>query len=171
LITIHHHWRVIFQVASALIGLVLLFAIFAFPETAYTRNSSLGESKTDSSAGSGSSSDATSSSEKVEKNFALSDPKKDAEKATTSSHIPPKNTYLQTLKVFHGTFTSESLAKLVLRPLGLICLPPVLWVALVEAATIGFLVAMTSNVEVAFERTYRMCSQVFPLICMIMADS
>lgn len=50
--------------------------------------------------------------------------------------------------------TSENFFKLVVRPLGLIFLPPVLWAALVEAATIGFLVAMTSNVEIAFEKTY-----------------
>lgn len=43
---------------------------------------------------------------------------------------------------------------MVLRPLGLICLPPVLWAALVQSVTIGFLVAVTSNVGSAFEATY-----------------
>lgn len=38
--------------------------------------------------------------------------------------------------------------------MGLICLPPVLWAALVQAVTIGFLVAVTSNVDVAFNETY-----------------
>lgn len=71
-----------------------------------------------------------------------------------SSPSLPKETYLQSLKIFHGSLTTESLAKLVLRPIGLICLPPVLWSALVMAVTIGFLVAVTSNIEVAFERTY-----------------
>lgn len=38
--------------------------------------------------------------------------------------------------------------------MGLICLPPVLWAALVQSVTIGFLVAITSNVSVAFEGAY-----------------
>src|SRR5437773_245082 len=37
LITISHDWRVIYEVASALIGFVLLLAFFTFPETAYNR--------------------------------------------------------------------------------------------------------------------------------------
>lgn len=58
------------------------------------------------------------------------------------------------LSLFNGTFTSEPLYKMVIRPLGLICLPPVLWAALVEAVTIGFLVALTSNVSVAYAAAY-----------------
>jgi MFS family permease len=65
-----------------------------------------------------------------------------------------KKTYLQSLKLYHGTLTNESLVKLVVRPLGLICLPPVLWAALVQSVTIGFLVAVTSNVDVAFQAAY-----------------
>ncbi len=38
LITINHSWRVIYEVASALVGLVLLAAFFTFPETAYVRD-------------------------------------------------------------------------------------------------------------------------------------
>ena len=38
LITINHTWRVIYQVASPLIGFVLLLAFFTFPETAYIRD-------------------------------------------------------------------------------------------------------------------------------------
>ena len=71
-----------------------------------------------------------------------------------SSPVPPKKSYLQTLKVFDGKLTNEPFLKMVLRPLGLICLPPVLWAALVQSVTIGFLVAVTSNVGSAFEATY-----------------
>lgn len=68
--------------------------------------------------------------------------------------MPKKRSYIQSLKVFNGRFTHESLFKIFLRPLGLICLPPVLWAALVESVTIGFLVAVTSNVDAAFNSTY-----------------
>ncbi|KAM7200465.1 MFS general substrate transporter [Rhypophila sp. PSN 637] len=139
LITINHNWRVIYQVASALVGAVLLLAFFAFPETAYTR---------DRSNTVGHHGPRLMDSEKAEVSTSASD----VERA--SSQSPPKETYVQSLKIFHGTLTRESLFKLMVRPIGLILLPPVLWSALVEAVTIGFLVAVTSNIEVAYERTY-----------------
>lgn len=40
------------------------------------------------------------------------------------------------------------------RPLGLIMLPSVLWAALVQSVTIGFVVAVTSNVAVAYSTAY-----------------
>jgi hypothetical protein len=43
-----------------------------------------------------------------------------------------------------------------IRPIGLILIPPVLWASLVMAVTIGFLVAVTSNVAPAFQATYGM---------------
>lgn len=67
---------------------------------------------------------------------------------------PAKQPYLQSLKIFHKTLTEESLAKMFFRPLGVICLPPVLWAALVQSVTIGFLVAVSSNVAPAFQQTY-----------------
>ncbi|KAK3328904.1 major facilitator superfamily domain-containing protein [Apodospora peruviana] len=139
LITIHHNWRVIYQVASALIGAVFLLAFFAFPETAYIRERSIG--------GEAQTTPGLLPSEKCEVSTS------DVERTATP---PPatRRSYLDSLKIFHKTLTSESLLKLMVRPLGLICLPPVLWSALVEAVTIGFLVAVTSNIEVAYEQTY-----------------
>lgn len=149
IITINHHWRVIFQVASALIGTVLLVAFFAFPETAYTR-----ETPSQNTADSDSiSSKPPSASEKAHP--ASSTAPTDIERTSQAVIIPRKRPYISSLKIFHGTLTNESFLKLVVRPLGLIILPPVLWAALVEAATIGFLVAMTSNVEIAYEATYK----------------
>ncbi|EEU46022.1 uncharacterized protein NECHADRAFT_79109 [Fusarium vanettenii 77-13-4] len=52
------------------------------------------------------------------------------------------------------SLTNESLLRMFLRPFGLIILPPVLWAALIQAVTIGFLVAVSSNVDTAFEGTY-----------------
>lgn len=61
---------------------------------------------------------------------------------------------MQSLSLYNGVFTSEPLYKIFVRPFGLILLPPVLWAALVESVTIGFLVAVTSNVDPAFLATY-----------------
>ncbi|KAK3337295.1 major facilitator superfamily domain-containing protein [Cercophora scortea] len=142
LITIQHEWRVIYQVASALVGAVLLLAFFSFPETAYIRD--LRDV------------DESSSPDQIvlEKSHAVTS---DVERATKAV-APKKKSYLSSLKIFHTQLTHESLLKLILRPLGLIFLPPVLWSALVESVTIGFLVAVTSNVDVAFEATYGFAS-------------
>ncbi|KAK4230533.1 major facilitator superfamily domain-containing protein [Podospora fimiseda] len=138
LITIHHHWRVIFQVGAGLVGFVLLIAFFGFPETAYTRE--IQQQSDDEATPSEKGTNTTS----------------DIERSPSRAHPGKRTTpYLQTLKIFRSKpLTTENLFKLFLRPLGLIFLPPVLWAALVEAATIGFLVAMTSNVEIAFEQAY-----------------
>ncbi|KAK4186448.1 major facilitator superfamily domain-containing protein [Podospora australis] len=143
IITINHHWRVIFQVASALIGFVLLIAFFAFPETAFTR-----EVPSDSA------SSISGSGPPSEKAPPVSTTTRDLEHSQIVV-TQKKKPYISSLKLFHGTLTTESFFKLVVRPLGLIILPPVLWASLVEAVTIGFLVAMTSNVEIAYEATYK----------------
>lgn len=152
LITIHHNWRVIYEVASAFIGLILLVAFFAFPETAFSREKQL---EKESHAyrlqqlPSGVS-DAIVDADGIKtKDFHT-----DLEHAPSSRSYPKRKSYLQMLKLFSGTYTNEPLFKIFLRPLGLICLPPVLWSALVQSVTIGFLVAVTSNVDSAFESTY-----------------
>lgn len=139
LITISHDWRVIYEVASALIGFVLLLAFFTFPETAYNREEVIqcGEASDGTSE-----KPIASTASDVERNGARP--------------VPKKESYLESLKVFHKTYTSESFWKLLIRPIGLICLPPVLWAALVQAVTIGFVVAVTSNVASAFQNTYGM---------------
>jgi hypothetical protein len=129
------------MVASAMIGFVFLLAVFTFPETAYVRE------------------------KQVIDEFSLKSPTRslwnksqisvaDDEPFNINRSPPKKQSYLSSLKVFHRTLTTESFLKLVIRPLGLICLPPVLWAALVQSVTIGFLVAVTSNVDVAFEAAY-----------------
>lgn len=165
-IVLHHNWRLIYDVASGFIGLVLLLAFFAFPETAFIRSNVLVE-------GSGETEQAETSSSRL-------DPALDVEKGgleeTETNKIQPgaaaaaaaagstsrriinngihKKSYLEHLKLFSGTYTSEPFYTILLRPLGLICLPPVLWSALVQSVTIGFLVAVTSNVELAFSTSY-----------------
>ena len=140
MITINHDWRTIYQVAAALVGFVFLVAFFTFPETAYIRDSASTQEDDDIPA---MPSGRTSGQEA------------DTQRGVSLQAPPPsKKSYLVSLRIFHGTLTEESFVKLALRPLGLILLPPVLWAALVEAVTIGFLVAVSSNVDLAFSMTY-----------------
>jgi Major Facilitator Superfamily len=136
LITINHDWRVIYEVAAVLVGMILLLAFFTFPETAYKRDEKLVAQVT-----------GTLETEKAEQALGF-------EVEPPSTPIRKKQSYIQSLKIFHKTLTDESLAKMFFRPLGLICAPPVLWAALVQSVTIGFLVAVSSNVAPAFQETY-----------------
>lgn len=132
LITINHPWRVIYYVAIALISFTLLIAFFTFPETVYIRSIEVD----------------------LEHEPTLGD--KENHLAPPASSAPPKKTFLQNLQVFSGTYTTESFAKLFVRPFALILLPAVLWSSLVQSVTIGFIVAVTSNVAPAYAATYGM---------------
>ncbi|KAI0442252.1 major facilitator superfamily domain-containing protein [Xylaria telfairii] len=133
LIVINNSWRVIYEVASALVALVFLLAFFTFPETAFVRDEQPA-----------STAHAPRKQDTGELDMA----------AQTLAQTPKKTSYLQSLKIFHGTLTEESLTKMFFRPFGMILLPPVLWAALVQSVTIGFVVAVTSNVAVAYKRSY-----------------
>ncbi|KAI0482200.1 major facilitator superfamily domain-containing protein [Xylariaceae sp. FL0804] len=142
LIVIHNDWRVIYEVACALIGLVLVLAFFTFPETAYPRAA---EQQLSSDVEVKKLGETAVSAEQREQTVGLT---------PGTAVIPPKETYLRSLRIYHRKLTDESLAKMFVRPLGLICLPPVLWAALVQSVTIGFLVAVTSNVATAYQTAY-----------------
>ncbi|PMB69348.1 putative MFS-type transporter [Beauveria bassiana] len=136
-ITANTHWRTIYEVSSALIGFVLLLLFFTLPETAYKR---VENGKVIASA----------SSEALRSRASQSS---DAE---TGQPTVSKQTYLQSLRIFRRQpLTHESVLKMIFRPFALILLPSVLWAALVQAVTIGFLVAVSSNVDPAFEEAYR----------------
>ncbi|KAI0456551.1 major facilitator superfamily domain-containing protein [Xylaria acuta] len=128
LIVINNSWRVIYEVASALVAFVFLLAFFTFPETAFVRDGRPA--------------------------FAVHAPRKQDTATQPPAPTPKKRSYLQSLKIFHGTLTEESLIKMFFRPLGVIVLPSVLWAALVQSVTIGFVVAVTSNVAVAYSDAY-----------------
>lgn len=135
----------IFQVAAGLIGLVLLLAIFAFPETAYIRNPPPPLATTASAE--------HSSSEKAPTLTTTTTATTDPENPSPPPSPPKKkHPYLHHLRLFpaHGPLTTEPLPLLLLRPLPLILLPPILYTALLFASTIGFLVALTSNAQLAF---------------------
>lgn len=146
----------IYEVASAFIGVILLLAFFAFPETAFKREERLEEeiaSEHEPHQANGSSI-LPRSSKSDEKALDSIEHQSDVEQAVGSRTTVKRKSYLENLRLFNGIFTTEPLYKIFLRPLGLICLPPVLWSALVESVTIGFLVAVTSNVDSAFSAAY-----------------
>ncbi|KAF4630332.1 hypothetical protein G7Y89_g7797 [Cudoniella acicularis] len=135
LITIHHTWRYIYYVAVALVGLVLLLAIFTFPETTYIRETP-------------STTTTPPDDDKIKPSISQ------LEMCTSNSEIPKRMTYWQSLRVYSGVYTSENLWTLFSRCIVLIVLPPVLWSAMIMSVTIGFLVAVTSNVAPAYSTTY-----------------
>jgi MFS family permease len=125
LISINLTWRYMYYVAVALIGFCTVIVIFFFPETYYPR--------------------------------IIVDPSTaDAEfiSAREGGYVPPKKSFLKSMALFSGVHTRESLFRMFIRPVGLIMIPPVLWASLVMSVTIGFLVAVTSNVAPAFQQFY-----------------
>ncbi|KAH7162693.1 major facilitator superfamily domain-containing protein [Dactylonectria estremocensis] len=138
LITIHHEWRTIYQVSSALIGLVLVLVFFTFPETSYHRVP-----------------DESDSSIIVidlrEENDSSRSHTKERRPSPTIHH---EDGHWKVWKVWNGSLTNEGLFKMFVRPFVLIFLPPVLWAALIQAVTIGFLVAVSSNIGAAFDAAY-----------------
>ncbi|KAH6606640.1 mfs transporter [Trichoderma cornu-damae] len=135
LITINHGWRTIYQVGSALVGFVLLALFFTVPETSYSRAHDHGPPCLER-AGRLPTSAATQGGPPSEK----------------------KMSHVESLMVFQIAGTSENMFKMMIRPFGLILLPPVLWSALALAVTIGFLVAVSSNSAAAFGQTYGFAS-------------
>ncbi|OHE99531.1 hypothetical protein CORC01_05109 [Colletotrichum orchidophilum] len=135
------HERGTIMAFAALIGVVLLLAFFTFPETAYERD--------DASAG-----NRLDSIDWSKPGSTRSEGELPASPLGTSTRRS-KQSYLSSLKIFNKTLTQESLLKLAVRPLGLILLPPVLWAALVQVVTVGFLVAVSSNAGLAFYAAYR----------------
>ncbi|EHA57445.1 hypothetical protein MCOR27_003829 [Pyricularia oryzae] len=139
LITIDHDWRTIYSVAAILISMTLLAAVLIFPETARDAYASRYE--------------AECPLQNMGRQPVASDTELEHHGNQSASALRRRG-YVQSLKIFTGVHTSESLWRIAVRPFGLILLPPVLWAALVESVTIGFLVAVTSNVDVAFEGSY-----------------
>jgi len=138
LITIDNSWRMIYYVATALIGFLTILVFFTMPETSYNRSP-----VEPGTAASGTSRAFTTESEV---------------KPGQSSHIEgetqKKRSYISTLRLYEHKLTNESLWTLFKRPFIMVCLPPVLWATLVMSVTIGFIVAISSNFASAFSATY-----------------
>ena len=143
LITIKHDWRMIYWVAVALIGATTILIVFTFPETNYSRIDSI-------------SGPAAAFEPHVNEEIPEDMKQRNDVKLVESLEGPQsvKRSYVQSLRVSTTKFTQESLWKLFIRPVILLCLPPVLWATLVMSVTIGFLVAISSNFAPAFQSTY-----------------
>jgi hypothetical protein len=80
----------------------------------------------------------------------------DLEVVADATSYPPRKTWSQSLAVFSGIHTRESLFHMFIRPIGLIMIVPILWATLVFAVTVAFLVAVSTNIAPAFEEFYGM---------------
>ena len=136
-------WRYIYYVAIALIGAVTLTVYATFPETAYNRSPDPSGITTTLTAKPGAHSIHNEESGEPDK-------AEDRPRAV----VAQKRDLLSGLKLYHGTFTEESVWAMAFRPVMLLFLPPVFWATLVMSVTIGFLTAITSNVANAFSAAY-----------------
>ncbi|CAI7623850.1 unnamed protein product [Penicillium manginii] len=143
-----HPWRYIYYVAIALIGFVTLVVYATFPETAYNRNfAPTGTITTLSPSG-------NRIRRSVKGEEAGVGETAEIEVAPQDANVDSSPGFKQGLRLYHGKFTHESLWKMIIRPVGLLILPPVLWATLVMSVTIGFITAITSNVSSAFSTAY-----------------
>ncbi|KXH50541.1 hypothetical protein CSAL01_07989 [Colletotrichum salicis] len=133
------NWRMIFWIFSAFVGTCTVLVLFTFPETHYRRRSTMEL-------------EVVSTRHEAAKpsSQCLQDP-------PSSSHAssPSKwTTYLAAMRVFSGTYTSEPLLALMLRPLAAIALPAVFWATLINAITTGMIVVISANFSNAFSTVY-----------------
>lgn len=139
-----HPWRYIYYVAIALIGGVTLIMYATFPETAFNRSPVSSNTITTLAA----------SGERVYRGTKGEEAGESEFQEVVPHAVHSSGWFKQSLKLYHGTHTHESIWQMAIRPVGLLVLPPVLWATLVMSVTIGFIVAVTSNVAPAFSDAY-----------------
>ncbi|KAH6684663.1 major facilitator superfamily domain-containing protein [Halenospora varia] len=145
LISIHYDWRMIYWVSTALIGASTVLVILTFPETMYRRDESVTSTDTQ----------IDPSTMDLEKSGSEHRDNVDTKVTSTSAdEVPERISYVTSLRLYSGTYTQESFWKLFIRPIVFLALPPVLWATLVMSGTIGFLVAISSNVAPAYTTAY-----------------
>lgn len=142
----YHPWRYIYYVAIALIGFLTIVVWLSFPETAYNR------SLVDS--GDNVILQKDSAGKHIQDGHDGEVQQVEDTRSRSSRQPRPGEFWLQSLKLYHGTFTEESIWNMTIRPIMLLALPPVLWATLVQSVTIGFITAITSNVSPAFNTAY-----------------
>jgi MFS family permease len=142
LVTIHYTWRTTYYVTTALVGLFFVLMFFTMPETSFKRrpthtpNHVMPDTKSTSEIGT-------------------------SEKGMDISHIESyqsrsrnKKTYVEQLRIFNGSYVDEPLLKIFIRPFGVLLLPPVFWSTMVTAGSVGFLIAVNTNIGSAFQMVY-----------------
>jgi MFS family permease len=65
-----------------------------------------------------------------------------------------RRSFFSKMSVYSGIHTKESFLHLFIRPFIVIAYPAVLWSTLVTAVTVGFLIAVTTNVAIAYGMAY-----------------
>lgn len=161
LITTGLSWRYIYFIASAIIGVLLILVVFTFPETAYNRDpagvASAFQEPSKLYANDHTSDRLDKATEAMQLEHAASgklDHNVNVTVNDSTPSIPRKNTFIENLKPFHGTYVKESIWKMFYRPVVLLVVPAIFWATLVMSVTIGFLVAISSNFATAFATTY-----------------
>lgn len=62
--------------------------------------------------------------------------------------------FVKKMSLYSGTHTKEPFWQLLLRPFVIVAYPAVLWATMVTAVTVGFLIAVSTNVAIAFGEAY-----------------
>lgn len=142
-----HSWRLLYWICTALIGACTLLLVFTLEETCFVRS----KPSTTSFDGTIAAAATADSSEK-----GIGSETKDVSTSPDALGAPPprRHNFYQKLRLYTGTYTDESLMTLFLRQIVLICLPAVFWATLVTSATIGLIVALSSNYATAFAEVY-----------------
>lgn len=157
LITIGLSWRYIYFIASALVGALLILVYLTFPETAFNRSPVHVPGSNEAPSKLYENGDEILEKGIHDMQVERSDEYTHPIHEVTNhgeAHTPPKDSFIQSMRVFHGKFINETYWKVFYRPVVLLSLPSILWATLVMSVTIGFLVAISSNFASAFAETY-----------------
>ncbi|KEZ43093.1 hypothetical protein SAPIO_CDS4966 [Scedosporium apiospermum] len=138
LISIREDWRVIYYVGTGILGLLVLLIALSMPETAYRRES---QSNPDPADEIGDISKTGGLVAHVEGS---------QQREETASKAP----WRQSLNMFTGRKTEESLWLIFIRPVVMLVIPPVLWAILVLGVNVGFTVAISTSVASSFTVVY-----------------
>ena len=137
-ITVTMGWQWTFYFIAIIAGVTLPFVILFVPETAFRRADYLntdfeGDSERSRLPNSGAAAPSSSSEEPKgpENSDEQPSPANGSPPAAEDGQtaIPPKATFLQSLKLFNGRKTDEKFFKLLLRPFPLFLHPAVMWVS------------------------------------------
>ncbi|TGZ79326.1 MFS general substrate transporter [Ascodesmis nigricans] len=135
-LTIEQSWRWVFYWVAIAGAVISPFVWFFVPETAYRR-----EVNTDIDDTSALFNSSDSSNKEFPEGSARNVPASSTDdEITAAKSIPPKKTFLQSLALFDGRKTDDSLWKLALRPLPLLFQPAIIWGMLTQGALIGWTV-------------------------------
>ncbi|VUC32968.1 unnamed protein product [Clonostachys rosea] len=141
LITRDYGWRMVFWIFSAFVIACTVCVLLFFPETNYNRQ----ENAVTDSNNSGLEGDKPSSQ--------WTDDVR-SQPTTTLQAPPARATFLQDMKFYSHTFTTESVWALTFRPLIAILLPAVLWATFINAVSQGMIVVISANFSTAFAEIY-----------------